>query len=376
MSQKYLPTMVVALLLFSLTITAGGCDLMENFNSEAPSVSEESENVFSEPEAVDLIVDAAGPSVVTVTAKASGGGSGVSPFFDDPFFQRFFGDSFNFAPEQDGLGTGFLISKDGYILTNEHVIDGASKISIDLDGFDEPLEAKVIGADYNLDLALLKVDAKQDLPFLKMGNSDQVRVGSWVIAIGSPYGLDHTVTVGVISAKGRPVNVENRQYENLLQTDTSINPGNSGGPLLNLQGEVIGVNTAINAQAQGIGFAIPANTVQQILEDLKKGVSAEIPWVGVQVRDVDDEAAQYLGLAKIEGVLVTGVINGSPAQKAGLKQQDVIVELNGTRTNTADQMIAVIRETKVGQKVQILFYRAGILETVEVTIAERPRNVR
>ena len=371
MKTKFIPLPVLAVFMLIILVTAG-CNVMELFNQE--SLPEIAENVFNEPEAVDNIVGAVGPSVVTITAKSSGGIGG--DLFGEPFFQRFFGDAFDFAPEQEVLGTGFVISKDGYILTNEHVIDGAGSISIDIDGFDEALPAKVIGADYNLDLSLLKVDANKDLPFLKMGDSDNVRVGSWVIAIGSPYGLDHTVTVGVISAKGRPVSVGNRQYENLLQTDTSINPGNSGGPLLNLNGEVIGVNTAINAEAQGIGFAIPANTVMQILEDLKKGVSAEIPWIGVQVRDVDEEAAQYLGLSKTEGVLVTGVISGGPAQKAGIKQSDVIVEMDGKRTDTADQLIAIIREAKVGQKVQILLYRDQLLEAAEVTIAERPKSMR
>ena len=367
------PVLIAAALLSGITLIFGGCNIMENFTSEAPPAIEN--NVLSTPEAVDNVIEAAGPSVVTITAKSSGG-TGVDPYFGNPFFQFFYGDNFGFTPEQEGLGSGFLISKDGYILTNEHVVDGASSISIDITGFDEPLPAKVVGSDYNLDLSLLKVEAQKDLPFLKMGNSDQVRVGSWVIAIGSPYGLDHTVTVGVISAKGRPVNVGNRQYENLLQTDTSINPGNSGGPLLNLNGEVIGVNTAINAEAQGIGFAIPASTVLQILEDLKKGVSAEIPWAGMQVRDVDEEAASYLGLSKVEGVLVTGVINGGPAQKGGVKQSDVIIEFNGIRTNKTEQLIAAIRETKVGQKVEILFYREQILDTLEFEIAERPKNVR
>ena len=363
---------IMAMLCSGVILLTGGCNLAEKLNPEVPSTDVP---VLSTPDDVDNVAAAAAPAVVTITTKRSGATSS-SQLFNDPFFRYFFGDSYGFNQEQEGLGTGFIISKDGYILTNEHVIDGASSISLDINDFEDPVEAKVIGADDNLDLALLKININKDLPYLKMGNSDQVRVGSWVIAIGSPYGLDHTVTVGVVSAKGRPVTVGNRQYENLLQTDTSINPGNSGGPLLNLNGEVIGINTAINAQAQGIGFAIPASTVMRAIEDLKNGTSAAMPWIGVQVRDVDDEAANYLGLAKTEGVLVTGVTNGSPAQKSGIEQFDVIIEFNGVRTNNTDQLIEAIRGTQVGHKVQILYFRDALLGTLEISVGERPKNTR
>jgi S1-C subfamily serine protease len=218
-------------------------------------------------ETVADIVSSAGPAVVKIDTVTTSSVQ-IDPFFNDPFFRQFFGGPFNKPQprEEHGLGTGFIISSDGYILTNDHVINGADKITVTVQGYKNPLQASVIGADYDLDLAVLKVQAK-NLPSLKLGDSNKIRVGNWVIAIGNPYGLDHTVTVGVISAKGRPVTVENRNYKNLLQTDASINPGNSGGPLLNLAGEVIGINTAV-AQAQGIGFAIPSKTANDVIQQL------------------------------------------------------------------------------------------------------------
>lgn len=195
-----------------------------------------------------------------------------NPLINDPFFRQFLGQ--NYAPPetmvQKGLGSGFLISADGYLLTNEHMIDGAQQIKVTIMGKAQPVTAQVVGSDRDLDLAVLRVNAGNNLPYLKMGDSDKIQVGSWAIAIGNPYGLDHTVTVGVISAKGRPISVQDRNYRNLLQTDASINPGNSGGPLLDMNGEVIGINTAIDAQAQGIGFAIPSNTASDIIASLAK----------------------------------------------------------------------------------------------------------
>ncbi|MGD0153069.1 MAG: trypsin-like peptidase domain-containing protein [Thermacetogeniaceae bacterium] len=221
----------------------------------------------------DTIADtvaAAGPAVVKIETQVTT--QVENPFFNDPFFRQFFGQGNNQSETmvQKGLGSGFFISADGYLLTNEHVIDGAQQIQVTIMGKSQPVNARVVGSDQDLDLAVLKVDAGSNLPYLKLGDSDNIRVGSWAIAIGNPYGLDHTVTVGVISAKGRPITVQDRSYRNLLQTDASINPGNSGGPLLDMNGEVIGINTAVDAQAQGIGFAIPSNTAKNILATVVK----------------------------------------------------------------------------------------------------------
>jgi Do/DeqQ family serine protease len=325
------------------------------------------------PETVADVVSQASPAVVKISTSITTRSSD-NPLFSDPFFRQFFGQP-SVPKQQEGLGSGFIISKDGYILTNEHVIEGANKISVTVTGFDKDLEAKIVGADVNLDLALLKIDAGADLPFLTLGNSEVIRVGNWVIAIGNPYGLDHTVTTGVISAKGRPIEVENRQYENLLQTDASINPGNSGGPLLNLKGEVVGINTAISSEAQGIGFAIPTSTVQQVLEDLKNNVSKGRPWVGVQVRTLDGELASYLGLNKAEGAVVAGVVAGSPAEQAGLREWDVIVEFNGKKVSNADELVAAIKATQIGQDVKLTVVRQRQQQAVTVKVAEKPANI-
>lgn len=327
------------------------------------------------PDAVAGVVSRTSPAVVKISARVSSSGAS-NPFFNDPFFRQFFGLLLRPRQQEEGLGSGFIISSDGYILTNEHVIEGATEVYVTVTGFDGDFKAEVAGADYDLDLALLKINAGSELPFLTLGNSDQVRVGNWVIAIGNPYGLDHTVTCGVISAKGRPVTVQGRQYENLLQTDASINPGNSGGPLLNLEGEVIGINTAINAQAQGIGFAIPASTVLHVLEDLKSGAKSSRPWIGVQVRSVDEEAARYLGLDRPEGAVVAGVVAGSPAEKAGLRQWDVIVEFNGSRIGDAGELVAAIKACQIGQKVKVLVVRQRQVHPVTIVIAEKPANIR
>jgi S1-C subfamily serine protease len=219
-------------------------------------------------ETIADIVAAASPAVVEIQTEETTQVS--NPFAGDPLFQQFFGQNFGQSQTEveQGLGSGFLISPDGYILTNEHVIDGATSITVTMDGQTKSIPAQVVGSDTNLDLAVLKVSAGSNLPYLKLGDSDGMRVGEWVIAIGNPYGLDHTVTVGVLSAKARPVSAGSHNYPNLLQTDASINPGNSGGPLLNLNGEVIGINTAVAEQAQGIGFAIPSNTANNDLSSL------------------------------------------------------------------------------------------------------------
>jgi serine protease Do len=222
------------------------------------------------PDTIADTVAAAGPAVVKIETEVTT--QVDNPFFDDPLFQQFFGqDSSQPQTEvQQGLGSGFLISPDGYLLTNEHMIDSATVIKVTIVGQSQPVSAQVVGSDKNLDLAVLKVNAGSNLPYLKLGDSDNIRVGDWAIAIGNPYGLDNTVTVGVISAKGRPVTVQGHDYPNLLQTDASINPGNSGGPLLDLNDEVIGINTAVDVQAQGIGFAIPSNTAESLIDSVNK----------------------------------------------------------------------------------------------------------
>jgi serine protease Do len=223
------------------------------------------------PNTISDIVTKTTPAVVKIESTSTS--QSQKPLLNVPFFREYFGGQGTAQPQtlqQTALGSGFIISKDGYILTNQHAVDGANDIQVTIVGQNNPVKAKLVGSDQSLDLAVLKVDVGNNLPYLKLGASDQMSVGDWVIAIGNPDGLDHTVTVGVIGAKERPITIEGQTYKNLLQTDASINPGNSGGPLINLSGEVIGINTAVNAQAQGIGFAIPSKTVQGVLQKLMK----------------------------------------------------------------------------------------------------------
>jgi len=322
------------------------------------------------PDTIPDIVARVSPAVVRIdtTEQVS---TSLDPFFNDPFFRQFFGYQFR-VPEQPkvstGLGSGFIVSADGYILTNEHVISSADKIEVTLAGRSESYPARKIGADHDLDLAVLKIDAGDNLPTVPLGNSDSIRVGDWAIAIGNPYGLDHTVTVGVISAKGRPVTVQDRQYRNLLQTDASINPGNSGGPLLNLKGEVIGINTAVNAQAQGIGFAIPSSTVQAVFNELVNKGKVTHPWLGVYLQTVTEEMAQYLGLQSQSGALVAQVVEGSPAAKAGLRRGDVIISYNGCNVANPSELTDLVSGTAVGSQVEIQYIRDGQTKTVVATI--------
>ncbi len=320
------------------------------------------------------IVKKAGPAVVKIETTVEVAGGSTNPFFDDPFFREFFGDDFQINPRSQitqGMGSGFIFSKDGYILTNNHVVENAKEIKVYLSSRQEPYTAKMIGSDAELDLAVIKIEAGNDLPMLNFGNSDNVSAGSWVVAIGNPYGLDHTVTVGVISATGRPVNIEGQEYKNLIQTDASINPGNSGGPLLNLNGEVVGINTAVNASAQGIGFAIPSSTVEQILDQLLTEGKVIRPWLGVIIQPVTEELAQYFGLEKAEGALISNVQSGSPAEKAGLRRGDIILQYNDKTIKTTEELQEAVRETEIGQKVVLLVHRSGGTVYVSVTIDER-----
>lgn len=359
-------------------LTVEGYDLPWNSSQDIVQAAEAAQQVpasaFFGPDTIQNIVEEAGEAVVKIetTVKVTGGAQ--DPFFDDPFFREFFGNSFRAVPqprESTGLGSGFIISTDGYILTNDHVVEGATDIKVYLSSRQEPYDAKIVGEDAELDLAIIKINAGHNLPVLKFGDSNQTKVGNWVIAIGNPYGLDHTVTVGVISAKGRPVNIEGRQFKNLIQTDASINPGNSGGPLLNLQGEVVGINTAINAQAQGIGFAIPSSTVQQVLDQLMTKGKVERPWLGVYIQPVTKELAEYFGLAKAEGALVGGVSSGSPAEKSGIQYGDIILEFNKKPISNPDDLLNAVKECKIGEKAVLLVHRNNKTQYVSVTIGEK-----
>jgi len=296
-----------------------------------------------------------------------------NPFFNDPFYREFFGDSMRPRTQvETGIGTGTIITDTGYILTNYHVVEGAESVSITLVGSNKSLPAKVVGYDDQLDLAVLKVDAGHKLPYLTLGNSDNTRVGEWVVAIGNPYGLDHTVTAGVISAKERPVTIEGRRYKNFIQTDAAINPGNSGGPLLNTKGEVIAINTAVNVEAQGIGFAIPINTAKDVLNQLISKGKVVRPYMGVYLRDLSSELADYLGAPGTQGALVAEIIAGTPASKAGIKPGDLILEINGSSVSNATDLTERIGKMKVGDKVVLKILREKKTINITVILDEKP----
>jgi serine protease Do len=292
-------------------------------------------------------------------------GPGNSPF--DEFFDRFFNGQPGQPHKQRSLGSGFFISKDGYILTNEHVIDGADEINVKLsDG--RTFVATVKGADQKLDLALLKVESDDSLPVLELGDSDNLRVGEWVMAIGNPFGLEQTVTAGIVSAKGRVIGAG--PYDDFIQTDASINPGNSGGPLFNANGQVIGINTAIVAGGQGIGFAIPINAVKGILEQLRTEGRVTRGWLGVSVQKMTPELAESFGLDQERGALVAEVIKGSPAEEAGLKRGDVIMTFNGHDIKEMHDLPRLVAATPVNETAMLQILRDGKSREVKITVGK------
>jgi len=324
------------------------------------------------------LVEKLGPSVVNInttqTVKSGGGPSGQMPFRffgNDEFFQRFFGDMPEREFKQRSLGSGFIISKDGDILTNNHVVAKADKIRVKLTSGKE-YDAEVKGRDPNTDLALIRIKATEDLPAVSLGDSDKLRVGDWVFAIGNPFGLEHTVTAGIVSAKGRVIG--SGPYDNFIQTDTSINPGNSGGPLFNLAGEVVGINTAIVAQAQGIGFAVPVNMAKSILGDLKNKGSVTRGWLGVSIQEITPDMAENLKIKDRKGALVGQVFEGDPADKAGIKTGDVIIAIDGQSISSTNELLRVVAALPVGKKVEVKVLRNGEEKSLPLVIAERKES--
>lgn len=291
----------------------------------------------------------------------------VNPFFDDPFFRQFFGGDRTTSRKVKGLGSGFIISPDGYILTNDHVAGNAVEVVVTLTG-GKHANAKVIGSDPVSDICLLKID-ESDLPFLALGNSNDILIGEWVIALGNPFGLfdlndKPTVTVGVVSATGMNLDpVNNRYYLNMIQTDASINGGNSGGPLLNSVGEVIGINTLIFSAGGGqgsigLGFAIPINKVKKIVDEIKqKGKIDRDFYTGISVQNIDEAISKYFKLESTKGVIITKVENGSPAARAGLEMGDIIFQIDNFKINNEKTLVGVIQEFRTNQTVTLKMLR-------------------
>lgn len=317
-----------------------------------------------------------------------------SPFgegspFEDEFFQKFFDDFFGGLPEQEykqrGLGSGVIISKEGYILTNEHVVDNADKLTVKLSDGRE-FQAEMKGTDPRSDLAVIKIDA-DNLPVVELGDSDEVKIGQWVLAVGNPFGFalenpEPTVTMGVVSALHRSLGRSvsgNRDYSDLIQTDAAINPGNSGGPLVDLSGRIIGINVAIFSTSggyQGVGFAIPVNTARQIISRLIEGKKILYGWLGVNIQNLDDNLAKYFSLKNKEGVLVAKVLADSPAEKAGIKEGDIIVKFNGEDVKNTSDLMKTVARTEVGKAARIVVLRSNNYLTLQVKVGERPDELQ
>jgi Do/DeqQ family serine protease len=358
-----------------LVILGGSMVIVNNFLT--PKISMEDTTSYSRLAANSAIndnsiadmVERVSPAIVNIETKTL---TRDQSFINDPFFRQFFGDNTLRPREyvQNSIGTGFVIDADGLIITNQHVVNNATEITVNFSE-GKKYSAVVVGQDYELDLAVLKIEAEEALPVLTIGDSDKIRVGEWVVAIGNPYGLDHTVTAGVISAKGRPIKIDDRSYKNLIQTDAAINPGNSGGPLLTTKGEVIGINTAVNASARGIGFAISINTVTDVIDELIQKWKIQRPYLGVFLREVDNSLAQYLDIDP-SGLLVADVIRGGPAEKAGLIKYDVIIAIDGITLKDYDHLQEILKERQIGDTVQLSIVRDSAPMSINIVLAEKP----
>jgi serine protease Do len=350
----------------------------------ASAIPEESVDILTRTgQAMADVAEAVKPAVVNISSTRTERieESPLAPFLKDPYFKRFFGDMFRepYLPRKRkavSLGSGVIVSPDGYILTNHHVIKNADKIKVILSDHRE-FDGKVIGTDPKTDLAVIKIEA-QDLPTISWGDSDSLRVGEIVIAIGNPYRLGHTVTMGIVSAVGR-ANVGIADYEDFIQTDAAINPGNSGGALVNARGELVGINTAIFSTTggyQGIGFAIPSNMARRVMKSLIEKGRVIRGWLGVSIQPITPELARQFHLEEERGSLVADVFEGSPAEKGGIMRGDVIIEYDGKRVDEPYYLRNMVASTPPGTEVEIKVIRDGRIETLWVTIGELPSEAR
>lgn len=381
-------TIVIA----AIFITAGliiGFTLSSTFNFNTKSytsdtaISQEAIDILSKTnEAMTEVAAAVTPSVVNISSTKTVQVQGMTfPFFHDPFFKKFFGEEFHHSQQpkefkQSGLGSGVIVNEDGYILTNNHVVQGADEIKVKLEDKRE-FKGKVIGIDPKTDLAVVKIDAK-DLPAIKFGDSDKLKVGETVLAVGNPFGLTQTVTTGVVSATGR-ANVGVADYEDFIQTDAAINPGNSGGALVNIRGELIGINTAIFSTTggyQGIGFAIPSDMAKDVMDSLIKEGKVVRGWLGVTIQPITPELAKQFGLhEEAKGALVGDVVEGGPAERAGMLRGDVIVTYDGKTVDSVTDLRNMVANTPLDKEVNIKIIRDGKEKTVAVRISEMPEEM-
>jgi len=384
MNAKHLLSLVLA-----GSLGAGVACATDNLRADTPRGPEPLPlpSTFNPAQSFAPLVEALQPAVVNVFVKQkvtmqdmgipeewqfffgpngqrSGGddqGQGSSPFVNPHGKGRSY--------SREGQGSGFLISADGYILTNNHVVADADEVKVKLTN-DQELDAKVVGTDPRTDIALIKVDAGKELPWVKLGNSDGVKVGDWVVAIGNPFGLSHTVTAGIVSAKGRVIGAG--PYDDFIQTDASINPGNSGGPLFDLGGNVVAINTAIVAQGQGIGFAVPINVVTAEIEELKANGKVSRGWIGVALQPLDEDIAKALGANVKEGALVREVYPDTPGSKAGLKDGDIVTKIDGKGVKESDELVKAVGAHRPGDVITLTIVRDGKSKDLKLTLQERP----
>ncbi|MBI3754318.1 MAG: DegQ family serine endoprotease [Deltaproteobacteria bacterium] len=368
----------IASLLLGILLTARfGITPQTDAQSFWKEKAEKTEPAQLEPNSFVKLAKELNPVVVNISTTQVVKQKPMVPFpeFKNPF-EDFFGDEFrNFgeAPEREfkrqSLGSGFIINKEGYILTNNHVIENAEEIIVTLaEKGGKEYKAKVVGRDARLDVALIKIDANGDLPVAALGDSDKLEIGEWVMAIGNPFGLGHTVTAGIVSAKGRVIGAG--PYDNFIQTDAAINPGNSGGPLFNLRGEVIGINTAIIAGGQGVGFATPINMVKDILLQLKEKGMVTRGWIGVSIQEVTPDLAKSFGLKEKQGALVSSVNKGEPADKGGIQAGDVIVEFDGKEIKEVNDLPRAVASISPGKSVKVKIIRDGKEKILTVTVGK------
>ena len=391
-----------------------GLLISAGFNFSSPAQSQQQENKpeisavvpagtfagFRMEDSVINVASTTGKAVVSLTVEhvSKVAGPGVrkfyfnspedqSPFAENDPFRKFFDDFFGELPEREykqvGVGSGVIIDPQGYILTNQHVVDEADKITVVLpDG--REFKGEIKGQDLRSDLAIVKINAK-DLPVAVLGDSDNLKIGQWVVAIGNPFGLsmqnsEPTVTTGVISALHRILGKtlgRGRDYSDLIQTDAAINPGNSGGPLVNLKGEIVGINVAIFSTSggyQGIGFAVPSNVAKRIVSRLIEGKKIEYGWLGITVQDLSEDLSGYFGLTDKNGVLVAGLLKDGPAQKAGIKKGDIIKQFDAKAINSVKDLLAMVNKTEIGRKVKITAIRDKKETVFEVIISSRPQD--
>ena len=386
-------TASLSLLFLGGGVALGGNHLInspQSLANESQSIAQaennlQAQNPISVPQNyVSTVVQQVGDSVVRIDASRTVAAR-PSPVLNDPFFRQFFGSQVPNLPRekvQRGFGSGFVVSSDGLIVTNAHVVDGSDKVEVTLkDG--RTYQGKVMGADSLTDVAVIKIEA-EDLPAVTFADSEQLQPGEWAIAIGNPLGLDNTVTTGIVSATGRTsaqIGVADKRVS-FIQTDAAINPGNSGGPLLNAKGEVIGVNTAIIQNAQGIGFAIPVNTARDIAEELIAKGRVEHPFLGIQMAEITPELKKQFKnrtdkeLTANKGILIIEVVPNSPADKAGLKQGDIIQQVDSQSVTQANEIQQAVAKTEIGQKLPVSLQRNGKRLKLNVKVGVLPAAQR